>query len=113
MFGRSKDEWEGELDKLKRIPNMEIQRVLQISYDYLNDNEKDIFLDIACFFLWEYNDYVTKIVDSCNFFPISGIKALINKSLITISDNKIKMHDLLQEMGREVVRKKSPKMPGK
>ncbi|KAJ9707483.1 hypothetical protein PVL29_002493 [Vitis rotundifolia] len=113
LFGRSKHEWEGELDKLKRIPNMEIQRVLQISYDCLTDNEKDIFLDIACFFLWEDNDYVTKILDSCNFFPTSGIKALINKSLITIFDNKLKMHDLLQEMGREVVRKKFPKMPGK
>lgn len=32
-----------------------------------------------------------------------GMNVLINKSLIKISYNKLQMHDLLQEMGREIV----------
>ena len=41
----------------------------------------------------------------------SGIDNLIDKSLITVSQNKIAMHDLLQEMGWDVVRKESSSEP--
>ncbi|GAY31828.1 hypothetical protein CUMW_272380 [Citrus unshiu] len=47
-------------------------------------------------------------------FPHNGLNILIAKSLVTVSnDNKIQMHDLLQEMGREVVRQECIKEPGK
>jgi len=45
---RSKEAWESELRKLKKIPNMEIHNVLKLSYDGLDRSQKDIFLDIAC-----------------------------------------------------------------
>ena len=80
-----------------------IQEVLQISYNELKDDEQRLFLDIASFFKGEDIDYVTKILDSRNYPAIDGVNALINKSLITISGKKIQMHDLIQEMGREVV----------
>ncbi|XP_031387222.1 TMV resistance protein N-like [Punica granatum] len=48
---RSLVEWEHTLDKLKRIPDNDIQAQLRISYDSLRDDtEKALFLDIACFF---------------------------------------------------------------
>ncbi|XP_048421879.1 disease resistance protein RUN1 [Pyrus x bretschneideri] len=47
---KSKEEWEDEFNKLKRFPSESIQKVLRISYDRLEINEKEIFLDIACFF---------------------------------------------------------------
>ncbi|XP_059450982.1 disease resistance protein RPV1-like [Corylus avellana] len=50
---------------------------------------------------------VTKILGSC------GIKELMDRCLITESDKLLEMHDLLQEMGREIVRQESPKEPGK
>ena len=46
----TKEEWKNHLDKQKRTPNMNIQEVLKVSYDGLDDREKNIFLDIACFF---------------------------------------------------------------
>ncbi|XP_059455219.1 TMV resistance protein N-like [Corylus avellana] len=59
-------------------------------------------------------DHVIKILDSCDFFPIDGIKVLIERSLITIDTYKtLAMHDLLQDMGREVVRQESPEDPSK
>ena len=55
-----------------------------------------------------------KILESCGFSVVSGIENLIDKSLITIiDDNTLEMHDLLQEVGWQVIRKTSPKEPGK
>ena len=113
LFSKSKHEWESELAKLRRIPNMEIQDVLQVSFYGLDDKERDIFLDIASFFKGEDKDYVMKILNGCGFFPDIGIRVVIEKSLITILDNRLMMHDLLQEMGREIVRQTSLKEPGK
>ncbi|XP_059668937.1 disease resistance protein Roq1-like [Cornus florida] len=64
LFKKSRKEWEHELDNLKRIPNREIHQVLKISFDGLNDIEKDLFLDIACFFRGCDTDYVMDILGS-------------------------------------------------
>ncbi|KAL6315927.1 hypothetical protein AAG906_013761 [Vitis piasezkii] len=111
LFSMSKDEWRDYLGKLKSTPNMKIQEVLRLSYDGLDDNEKNIFLDIACFFKEEDKDHVVEILDGCGFSAKFGIRILIDKSLITISDNKLKMHDLIQEMGKDIVRQECPKEP--
>ncbi|KAG2667266.1 hypothetical protein I3760_15G105600 [Carya illinoinensis] len=113
LCGRSIHEWESALGEYKRIPHEKIQKILRMSYDGLRESEKKIFLDIACFFKGENVDYVVKILDSCCLSPNIGIKKLMDKCLITIDDcNKFEMHDLLQDMGREIVREESPKEPG-
>ncbi|XP_035547068.1 disease resistance protein RPV1-like isoform X3 [Juglans regia] len=114
LKGRSIHQWKSALDKLKRIPNKDIQMILRTSYDGLDDNEKDIFLDIACFFKTKDVDYVIKVLDSCRFFPDDGIQRLMDKCLMSVDESgKLWMHDLLQDMGREIVRQESPKEPGK
>ena len=70
-------------------------------------------MDIACFFKGEDKDYVMEILDGCAFFSLGGIRVLIDKSLITIFSNKFMMHDLIQEMGREIVRQQFLEEPGK
>ncbi|ESR54917.1 hypothetical protein CICLE_v10024179mg, partial [Citrus x clementina] len=112
LFGREKEVWESAINKLKRIPNVEIQNVLKVSFDDLDDEEKDIFLDIVCFFKGKDKDFIIKFLNACGFDAQIGISDLVNKSLIVIHDNKITMHDLLQEMGREIVRQESVKNPG-
>ncbi|MCH94665.1 TMV resistance protein N-like, partial [Trifolium medium] len=47
---KSKEVWESELEKLKKIPNRRIHDVLKVSFDDLDRSQQDIFLDIACFF---------------------------------------------------------------
>ncbi|PPD93034.1 hypothetical protein GOBAR_DD10066 [Gossypium barbadense] len=67
-----------------------------------------MFLDIACFFKGKHRDYVTSIMDACYDSAHSGIENLIDKSLISVSQNQIAMHDLLQQMGWNIVRDESP-----
>ncbi|KAK4564013.1 hypothetical protein RGQ29_006203 [Quercus rubra] len=113
LYGKSIIQWKSALDKYESVPNKNIQEILKISYDGLDDSEKDIFLDIACFFKGKHVDYVIKILDGCGFFPDIGIQVLIDKSLVTIDENnKLGMHDLLQDMGKEIVRRESPDEPG-
>ena len=50
LFSMTIPEWECSLCKLRRKLPMEIESVLKISFDGLDDMEKTIFLDIACFF---------------------------------------------------------------
>ncbi|TYH86785.1 hypothetical protein ES332_D01G069000v1 [Gossypium tomentosum] len=115
LSGRSDEaQWRSAIKRLKKESNKEILDRLQISFDGLEQSEKYIFLDIACFFKGEDKDMVTKILDGCGFFPDIGIDVLIKKSLVTIDeDNKLSMHDLLQEMGRKIVYQESPNEPGK
>jgi hypothetical protein len=42
-----------------------------------------------------------------------GIPVLIEKSLISVSRDQVLMHDLLQIMGKEIVRCESPEEPGR
>ncbi|XP_042515991.1 disease resistance protein RPV1-like isoform X2 [Macadamia integrifolia] len=112
---RSIPEWEIALDKLKRIPDHnQIEGKLRLSFDELDDEEKDTFLDIACFFIGMDKDYVIKILDGCGFFPDIGVSVLNRRSLIRIGeDNELKMHNLLRDMGRKIVFEESPGVPGR
>jgi hypothetical protein len=55
-----------------------------------------------------------RILDACGFFPKIGISVLIQRCLLKVSGrNTFTMHDLLRDMGREIVREKHPNEPGK
>ncbi|XP_020987443.1 disease resistance protein TAO1-like [Arachis duranensis] len=98
--------WESTLRKLNKYPNETIVNLLKVSYDGLDDLEKKIFLDIAFFFNGEEKDHVISILDACGFEASSGIDVLEDKALITISyNNTIEMHELLQKMGFDIVRR--------
>ncbi|XP_042960535.1 disease resistance protein RPV1-like [Carya illinoinensis] len=113
LYGEDIDFWKSELEKYKRIPEENIHKKLKISYDGLDYHTKKIFLDIACFFKGYNRDYVTKILNGCGFFADAGIKKLEDKCLITNDVWRLGMHDLLEDMGREIVRQESPEEPGK
>jgi len=111
---RSIVEWKSELEKFRRTPHDKIQKILRISFDSLDSSTKEIFLDIAFFFVSMDKDYAIKILDVCNFFPGISIPILIQRSLVTVdSQNKLLMHNLIRDMGREIVRQESPKYPEK
>ena len=108
LCGKSINEWKSALEKYKNIPHKKIQEKLKISYDGLEKTEKVIFLDIACFFKGFSKDFVVNILDACNLYPDYGIKKLYDKCLLTIDQfGQLSMHDLLQQMGREIVQQES------
>ncbi|XP_042963714.1 disease resistance protein RUN1-like [Carya illinoinensis] len=116
LKGRNIDQWKSALDKYRKNPHRKIQSVLQISYDSLEVSEKDMFLDIAFFFKEEPLAKIMEIFDSYGFYPAHGIQRLMEKCLITVGwsgDEYVWMHDLLQDMGREIEREKSSKDPSK
>ncbi|GMI79711.1 hypothetical protein HRI_001640400 [Hibiscus trionum] len=114
LCGRDVAQWRSATQRLEKDSNKEIIDRLRISFDGLEETEKNIFLDIACFFNGEEKDFVMKVFDGCEFFPDIGIDVLIKKSLLTVDENnKMWMHNLIQEMGRKIVREKSIEEPGK
>ncbi|BFG19741.1 hypothetical protein CerSpe_060150 [Prunus speciosa] len=114
LFNRSIADWESHLEKLQISPDGDIQKILRISFDGLPDDRmRKIFLDISCFFIGEDKDYVTKILDGCGFFAKIGISVLIERCLVTVTYNRLMMHDLLRDMGREIVYENAPEQPEK
>ena len=114
LFGRNIDAWRSARDKLEAKPNRGIMELLQISLVGLEDTQKELFLDIACFFKGEKVYCVRDTLESLGHYPDYDIYVLMDKSLITIaSDGTLTMHDLLQEMGQDIVCCQSPKELGK
>ncbi|XP_020223697.1 TMV resistance protein N isoform X2 [Cajanus cajan] len=115
LFGKRIEEWESALDRYERIPNKKIQDILRVSFDSLEEDEQDIFLDIACCFKGYALTYVKEILSNHHGFrPEYGIGVLIDKSLVKIDAcGCVTLHDLIEDMGKEIVRKESPEEPGK
>ncbi|XP_019151054.1 PREDICTED: TMV resistance protein N-like [Ipomoea nil] len=99
--------WRADFEKLRKIPHEDILNILKISYDALDVDTQRIFLDIACFFEGGYIsiEEIVTILNACGFFAQSGIKTLIDRCLLRGKDYY--MHDLVRDMGREIVRQES------
>ncbi|KAK8633087.1 hypothetical protein V6N13_013941 [Hibiscus sabdariffa] len=114
LCGRTVDQWKSEIQRLENDANKEIIERFRISFDGLEETEKNIFLDIACFFNGEEKDFIIKVLDCCEFFPDIGIDVLFKKSLLTVDkNNTLWVHNLLQETGRKIVQEKSSEELGK
>ncbi|KAJ6996367.1 hypothetical protein NC653_013081 [Populus alba x Populus x berolinensis] len=68
---------ESEIVKWERTPDMEIQKILRMSCDGIDSDEKSIFLDVACFFSKGNKDRRARYM---------------------------KIHDLLQQLAQDIVR---------
>ena len=84
-----------------------------MGYNSLHESDKKIFLDIACFLMGFKIDRITRILESCGFHAGIGIPVLIERSLISVYGDQVWMHNLLQRMGKEIVRSEYPEEPGR
>ncbi|XP_023643772.1 disease resistance protein TAO1 [Capsella rubella] len=111
--GMSKEEWKGELPRLRVHLDEEIGSTLKFSYDGLNDEDKDLFLHIACFFNDEGINCTFEDSLRHKFSSVQqGLQVLVQKSLIS-EESFSPMHNLLVQLGREIVRNQSINEPGK
>ena len=113
LFGRSIKQWTGTLNRLKQFPERSILEILKMSLEGLQETEIEIFLNIACFFNHQDIDSVEEILCLLGLFPEIGLSVLIDKSLIKFLGNQLWMHDLIQDMGRDMVYQEDSKNPGK
>ncbi|XP_031122162.1 TMV resistance protein N-like [Ipomoea triloba] len=117
LRGKSVQEWSDDAEKLERIPHDDVLKILKISYDSLDDDTQNIFLDIACFFIGQNKNDTSMILEACGFYAKSGIRILIERCLLTTCGGgefeTLQMHDLVRDLGREIVRKESSCEPGK
>ncbi|PNY10412.1 disease resistance protein (TIR-NBS-LRR class), partial [Trifolium pratense] len=109
---RNVNQWGDAMYRLRNNPDNKVMDVLKVSLEGLHSNDKEIFLHIACFFKGEKEDYVKRILDACGLHPHFGIQNLIERSLITIRNQKIHMHEMVQELGKKIVRQQFLDEPG-
>ncbi|XP_050135398.1 disease resistance protein RPV1-like [Malus sylvestris] len=116
---KSKSIWRSTLDKLRNLPHGKIHETLRFSYDGLSDDHvKGVFLDISHFFINWIGTEVVAILDSCSRFSVeSEFKTIQDRCLLDFgsidSTIFIRMHDLIRDMGREIVRAEYAMEPGK
>nr|GEV99808.1 hypothetical protein [Tanacetum cinerariifolium] len=96
--------WDDCIKGLNKEPNSPINNVLRKSFDTLpSQNDKDLFKHIACFFVGKDRAFSETILKACDISTHSGISNLIDRCLLSIGrSNELVMHQLVQEMGRDV-----------
>ncbi|GFS34317.1 hypothetical protein Acr_00g0033240 [Actinidia rufa] len=72
-----------------------------------NKNDKNVFLEIACFFVGKKKNDTITILDGCDYYTLAGIHNLCDRNLLTIENGKLRMHHLLQDMGKQIVCRES------
>ncbi|KAG0608634.1 hypothetical protein M758_8G121100 [Ceratodon purpureus] len=104
--------WPEAIRALKKDCNL--AHALRWSYNCLSDEEKMMFLDIACGFYGQKKDEAMEIWRSCeeclscceNDTPNITLRKLIDKSLVVLDnskkDNVLAMHGLLRDMGQGI-----------
>lgn len=109
LHNRDVTYWDGYIDRLKKENNSPINNVLRMSFDSLpSENDKQLLKHIACIFVGMDKDVAITILEACDIETRTGITNLIDRCFLSIGwYNKLIMHQLVQEMGRFVVREES------
>ncbi|KAL3749973.1 hypothetical protein ACJRO7_011015 [Eucalyptus globulus] len=114
LSGRSKEFWLDTLKKLEKAPSIEVQKTLMITYERLDDAQRQVFLDISCFFINEDKTYPCYMWEDCEYHPYNAIEILCLMSLMKIKDdNTFWMHDQVRDLGRAIIREENFKEPHK
>ncbi|XP_056862469.1 disease resistance protein RML1A [Raphanus sativus] len=108
LRGESKEEWERQLSRIESSLERKTEDVLRVGYDRLLKTNQYLFLHIACMFDKLPNSYVTSMLADSNLDVENGLETLSNKSMIEIHFNRIRMHSLLQKLGRQIVHEDEP-----
>ncbi|XP_022028608.2 TMV resistance protein N [Helianthus annuus] len=120
LCGKAELEWADALERLKTIPMKETQDILELSYQSLDHDYKEIFLDVACILKGREKEEAIRALESCGFHARIGLRVLEQKSLITFKSKPLgldmygeflSMHDHIEEMGKNIVRRLHPNEP--
>ncbi|XP_030541344.2 disease resistance protein L6-like [Rhodamnia argentea] len=114
LCGKGKAVWEDTLKKMEHYPYKDVKETLMLSYEALDHQQRQIFLDIACFLVGENKSHASYMWDACGYFPEEGIEVLLSMSLMKIGErNQLCMHDQAKDLGRSIVFQENCEDPGK
>ncbi|KAL2344271.1 hypothetical protein Fmac_005556 [Flemingia macrophylla] len=100
--------WEDAIDQYERIPPDEIQDILKVSFGALNNEVKSIFLEIACCFKeYEMTDVEHVLSAHYGYNIKPHLEVLVEKSLLKLGGDCYTMHDLIEEMGKNIFNQES------
>ncbi|XP_028756325.1 disease resistance-like protein DSC1 [Neltuma alba] len=115
---KDQEAWESRLEKLRKSADLEINEVLKISLEGLDIEARESFLDIACVLTGDDTEgrVLTRDVEVVKnllkarrgYSTVFDLNRLRDAALLEVDEfGRILMHDLLKEMGRQVVREES------
>ncbi|XP_039156265.1 disease resistance protein RUN1-like [Eucalyptus grandis] len=116
LFGqRNKKIWEEMRQKLKKTLNKDVLEQLKISYDALETDQKQIFLDIACFFIGKKKKTEQIFVwDNCGLSSEHAIDVLTRRCMIKVvdylDDKRFWMHDQFRDLGRAIAKEEGTRL---
>ncbi|CAF2073320.1 unnamed protein product [Brassica napus] len=111
LQGRPKEEWTAALPRLETSLDGDIEKVLRLSYEALSDKDKNLFLHIACLFEGESISYLEKCLVDSGLEAKHGLTVLAEKCLISITDEHLVMHNLVEQLGKEIIRQEDKDKP--
>ncbi|GLJ33335.1 hypothetical protein SUGI_0670650 [Cryptomeria japonica] len=111
--------WQDELEKVKETLPGDIKQRLKMSIDTLDNVEKQIFMDVACFFIgksitkamliwkvsgWRARRALQILKEKCLVEEIKEVylNMLEYKWESTVEGSALRMHDHLRDLGREM-----------
>ena len=100
--------WERAFQRMKRGRHLDgdegLWSTLMISFDGLETNEKNMFLDLACFLpMGMQKERALRICTNYGASPNHVLDILVDKSLVKIcQEGNVEMHDQLRDMGRMI-----------
>ncbi|XP_059065278.1 disease resistance protein Roq1-like isoform X1 [Cryptomeria japonica] len=105
VHGRDDNYWKSELHKLGKTMHRDIRKSLKISFDALEREEKQIFMDVACFFVNQLKRIPIRVWKASGWSDQNGLQSLKDKCLVEEIEDPVpvlRMHDLLRDLGREM-----------
>ncbi|GLJ33617.1 hypothetical protein SUGI_0675860 [Cryptomeria japonica] len=117
VHGEDRKFWELELKKVKKTLPQDIHKRLRISIDTLDNEEKQIFIDVACFFIGELTTDAIRVWEGSGWSAQHALRRLKNKCLVEemkdynfrwhseysiVEMLVLRMHDHLRDLGREM-----------
>ncbi|XP_057817744.2 disease resistance protein Roq1-like [Cryptomeria japonica] len=107
LYGRNEDYWELEFQKVKNIQPRDIMQSLKISFYGLDSQEKQIFIDIACYFnkqsIYLVKNVAMSIWEASGWSAELAVQTLQDKCLVEFDINdEFQMHDHLRDLGRQL-----------
>ncbi|CAN1730121.1 Disease resistance-like protein DSC1 [Linum perenne] len=107
---------ESKVRSLYRKPDPQIQSKMESTFLQQSNEARDVFLDVACFFVGKRVDYATEVLHARYCYDIQVVTEVIQglekTFLITTYDNCLGVHNLYREMANKIVHNESPSEAG-